>query len=250
MGSTIYITIYSVIKENNNCYWSAILTLDKAALEAALPLYTEWRASIVAGAGAGASVSSARQFRFETRHTHSLARGLQHQQKHQHQHKHKRSPQSMAGMRDLRQLVARRKHQTKCFSVCVCVCVCVGVNLLLYCLVTGASEQCLHSVWVRESATASGSGRGTGRASTRRVFVEFLFWHLTEDAAATPMRRLSDKICCCCSSLLPPPSLSSLTFAHCVCVFAHVVEIVLCSCCAFCLTILCLSCVPFLPSQR
>lgn len=93
-------------------------------------------------------------------------------------------------------------------SRCVCVCVCGGKFVIV--LPCHRSEWAVPALCMsereRERTTASWSGRGRRRASARRVFVEFLFWHLTEDAAATPMRRLSDKICCCCSSLLPPPS--------------------------------------------
>lgn len=114
---------------HNNGYWCAILTLDKATLQVALPLCCELNrsrvTSIKTGAGAGASVSSARQFRFETRRTHSLAGGLLH--RHGHGQKHKRSPQSMEGIRNLRQLVDaqnRAKSANKmCLVVCVCVCV-------------------------------------------------------------------------------------------------------------------------------
>lgn len=207
MGSTIYNTIYSVIKENNNCYWSAILTLDKAALEAALPLYTEWRASSLPEPEPVRPCRVRDNFDLK-RDTHILwpvdcntSRSTS-------------TSTSTSAVHNLWQACETcdswwpGENTKQNVSRCVCACVCGGIFVIVL--------PCHRSEWAvlalclseRERTTVSGSGRGTGRASARRVFVEFLFWHLTEDAAATPMRRLSDKICCCCSSLLYPPSLT------------------------------------------
>lgn len=234
MGSTIYIYIlYSVIKENNNCYWSAILTLDKAALESALPLYrvtSEYRcrsrSRCVRVECATISIWNETHTFFGPWTAAPAAAPAQAQAQTTIYGRHSR----------LATVGGQAKTPNKmCLGVRVCVC---GGKFVIV-LPCHRSEWAVPALCMseRERTTASGSGRGSGRASARRVFVEFLFWHLTEDAAATPMRRLSDKICCFCSSLLPPPSLPFPTSAHCVCVFAHIVEIVLCSCCAFCLTI-------------